>query len=198
MEQEIDSLSQSCYFIGHLKREDLKPNARGGLPMNQRAGFFFRAAALMIDIAVILILFPVLARASGDLLARLGVPLSSIDTNAGAVGVIIYDFWVLAVFYLMIEVLTSVTPGKLLLGLRVADEDGQGHSLGRRIARYLGKIGFLLLVPPFGLTESPYLVYPFLAVSAVSFLGCFLIFTPRKQTLYDRLSKTAVFRKAKS
>jgi uncharacterized RDD family membrane protein YckC len=165
--------------------------------MTKRANVLFRGAALIIDVAVILILIPPLARPSSDLLAWLGVHMSSIDTNAAAWGVLIFDFWVLAVFYLMIEVLTSATLGKLFLGLRVANEDGQGHSFGRRVVRYLGKIGFLLLVPCFGMTEDPYLVYPFLAISAVSFLGCFLIFTPKSQTLYDRLSKTAVFRKAK-
>lgn len=45
-----------------------------------------------------------------------------------------------------------------------------------------------------GLTEVEVVVYSFLAVGAISFLGTFLIFGPKKQTLYDRLTKTAVFR----
>jgi hypothetical protein len=32
-------------------------------------------------------------------------------------------------------------------------------------------------------------VFIFLAVSAISFMGTFLIFGPKKQTLYDRLKK---------
>ena len=37
-------------------------------------------------------------------------------------------------------------------------------------------------------------VFIFLAVSAISFMGTFLIFGQKKQTLYDRLTKTAVFK----
>jgi len=37
-------------------------------------------------------------------------------------------------------------------------------------------------------------IFLFLAVSAISFMGTFLIFGQKKQTLYDRLTKTAVFK----
>jgi hypothetical protein len=59
----------------------------------------------------------------------------------------------------------------------------------------LGKICFLLIIPPFGMTEVEVVVYSFLAVGTISFLGTLLIFGPKKQTLYDRLTKTAVFRR---
>ncbi|MCK7481877.1 MAG: hypothetical protein M0C28_35420 [Candidatus Moduliflexus flocculans] len=47
------------------------------------------------------------------------------------------------------------------------------------------------------MTEVALLVYPFLALGLASFLGTFLIFSPGKQTFYDRLTRTAVFKRGR-
>jgi uncharacterized RDD family membrane protein YckC len=162
--------------------------------MNKRAGFFRRFPALVLDAVFILLLILPFGRPASRLLAAIGVHLSSIDTNAGAVGTILFYFWTIAIFYLLIEVFAGATPGKLILKLKVAGEDGLPASWGRRLGRYTGKVCFLLIIPPFGMTEIEVVIYAFLALGIVSFLGAFLIFGPRKQTLYDRLTKTAVFK----
>lgn len=163
--------------------------------MLERAGFFRRFPALVLDAIIILVLVLPFGRPASRLLAALGVHLSSIDTNAAAIGTILFYSWTIAVFYLLIEVVAGATPGKFIMRLKVAGEDGSRASWGRRLGRYVGKACFLLLIPPFGMTEVEVVVYSFLAVGVFSFLGTFLIFGPRKQTLYDRLSKTAVFRR---
>jgi uncharacterized RDD family membrane protein YckC len=163
--------------------------------MKERAGFFRRFPALVLDAIIILVLVFPFGRLAMRFLEVLGVHMSSIDTNAAALGAFLYYFWAIAIFYLLIEVLVGATPGKLIMRLKVAGEDGDRASWGRRLGRYLGKICFLLIIPPFGMTEVEVVVYSFLAVGTISFLGTLLIFGPKKQTLYDRLTKTAVFRR---
>ncbi len=162
--------------------------------MNKRAGFFRRFPAVVLDAVFILLLILPFGRPASRLLALIGVPLSSIDTNAAAVGTILFYFWTIAIFYLLIEVFTGATPGKLILKLKVAGEEGLPASWGRRLGRYAGKVSLLLIIPPFGMTESDVVIYTFLALGIVSCLGAVLIFGPGKQTLYDRLTKTAVFK----
>ena len=164
-------------------------------PIKERAGFLRRFPALVLDAAIILLLVFPFGRPASRLLATLGVHLASIDTNAGALGAFLFYSWAIAIFYLLIEAAIGATPGKLIMRLKVAGVDGNPAFWGRRLGRYLGKLCFLLIIPPLGMTEVELLVYPFLAVGLASFLGTFLIFGPEKQTFYDRLTRTAVFRR---
>ena len=153
-----------------------------------------RIAAWGLDLVFIIILMVVLGQFEVDILPN----LTSIDTSAGAIAVIIYVFWTTTIFYFVIELLAGASPGKLILGLKTSRSDGEPATLGRRIVRYVGKIFLFMFIPPFGLTESDFVIWPLLALSAVSFLGAFLIFGPKKQPLYDLIAGTAVFRKEKS
>lgn len=161
--------------------------------MKERVGFIRRFPALVLDAIIILVLAFPFGRPALRLLKMLGVPLSSIDTNAAAWGTLLFDFWTIAIFVMLIEVLVGASPGKLIMRLKVAREDGGHASMGRRLGRYLGKACCLLIIPPFGMTEIEAVVFSFLAIGVVSLLGTFLIFGPKKETLYDRLAKTAVF-----
>ena len=163
--------------------------------MKERAGFLRRFPALVLDAVIIFVLIFPMGRPASRLLAALGVPMSSIDTNAAAYGAFLFYFWTIAIFYLLIEVLAGATPGKLIVRLKVAGEDGNPASWGRRLGRYLGKICFLLIIPSLGMIEVELLALSFLALGLSSFVGTFLIFGPEKQTLYDKLTKTAVFKR---
>jgi uncharacterized RDD family membrane protein YckC len=163
--------------------------------MKERAGFLRRFPALVLDAVIIFVLIFPLGRPASQLLAALGVPMSSIDTNAAAYGAFLFYFWTIAIFYLLIEVFAGATPGKLIMRLKVAGEGGDPASWGRRLGRYLGKVCFLLIIPSLGMIEVELLALSFLAVGLASFLGTFYIFGPGKQTLYDKLTKTAVFKR---
>ena len=162
--------------------------------MRERAGFFRRSLALILDAAIIFVLVFPFGRLAIRFLEALGVHLSSIDTNAAALGAFLYYFWTIAIFYLLTEVFIGASPGKLVIRLKVAGENGDRASWGRRLGRYAGKVCCLLIIPPFGMTEVAILVYSFLALGTLSLLGTVLVFGPQKQTLYDRLAKTAVFK----
>jgi uncharacterized RDD family membrane protein YckC len=163
--------------------------------MTDRLGFFRRFPAFVLDMLIMIALVFPFGRLAIRFLEALGVHMSSIDTNAAALGVFLYYFWTIAIFYLLIEVLAGASPGKIVMKLKVAGENGDRASWGRRLGRYAGKVCCLLIIPPFGMTEVKVVVYPFLAAGTVFSLGTLLIFGSRKQTLYDRVSKTAVFKR---
>jgi hypothetical protein len=84
--------------------------------------------------------------------------------------IILFTPWLL---FTLIFAVAGASPGKLLLGLRVRDEQGAKVSAGKVSVRYFGKW-----------------------ISAIPlFLGFFLAFgNPRRQALHDKLNKTIVVR----
>jgi uncharacterized RDD family membrane protein YckC len=161
---------------------------------SKRVGLGPRAVAVFFDfLAVIILAFVLLAPISG-LMQKLGFQGFSIDTSADAWAAIIYHLWFTAVLYSLIEAFAGASPGKMLLGLRVGAAAGRKAGLGRKLLRWFLKGLIFLVVPPFGLVESDIIVYPFLVLSAVTVLGLVLVLGKSRQTLYDQLSGTAIFR----
>jgi uncharacterized RDD family membrane protein YckC len=162
--------------------------------MARSASLPIRAAAGAIDILLIIVLMLFLGQWEVDFLPN----MPSIDTNAAAVAVFLYIFWLTSSVYFLFEALAGRTVGKVLLGLRIARFGGQRAGLGRRLGRALGKIGVFLFIPCFGLLESDLLIWPFLAVSLISILGSFLILLPNRQPLYEILTRTVVVPRKKA
>jgi uncharacterized RDD family membrane protein YckC len=161
-----------------------------------RAGIGRRLAALLIDIVLIISFAVVLARPILKVEGWLGlVRFASIDTNAGAWMAIILILFGATWGYLLIEVIASATPGKLILGLTVRCADGLPAGIGRRLARYFLKASGLLIVVPFGMVENMFIAPIFLCLGLSSLAGLFLVFGKNRQTLYDILSRTAVYRR---
>jgi len=163
---------------------------------SRRVGFGPRAGALLLDFVAVVFIGLFFSFAIKWLMDQLHLLKFSIDTNAAAWAVIIFHLWFTAVVYSILEGLAGASLGKLLLGLRVGRADGRKAGLGRKLLRWLLKGLTLLFIPCFGLIENEFVIYPFLALSLISILGLFLVFGKEKQTLYDRLSGTAVFRRA--
>jgi uncharacterized RDD family membrane protein YckC len=159
-----------------------------------RAGIGRRLGALLIDIVLIISFAAVLARPILRVEGWLGlVHFSTIDTNAGAWMAIILILFGATWGYLLIEAIASATPGKLILGLTVRRADGLQAGIGRRLARYFLKATGLLIVVPFGMVENMFLAVTFLCLGVASLAGLFLVFGKNRQTLYDILSRTAVY-----
>ena len=161
---------------------------------NKRVGLGPRAVAVFFDfLAVIILAYALLSPISG-FMRSLDFLSFSIDTTGDAWAAIIYHLWFTAVLYSLIEAFVGASPGKMLLGLKVGAAAGRRAGLGRKLLRWFLKGLIFLIVPPFGLVESGIIIYPFLTLSAVTFLGLFFVLGKSRQTLYDRLSGTAVFR----
>jgi uncharacterized RDD family membrane protein YckC len=160
-----------------------------------RANFGQRVAALLIDAAGVAITAIIFGKPLFNLADSLGlVTFASIDTSAEAIMIIILSLWSAAWVYMLSDV-AAATPGKALMRLTIRREDGHRAGLGRRLGRYLLKCSALLVVLPFGIVENIVASGLFLLLGLAAIPGYLMILGSGRQTLYDRLSRTAVYRR---
>jgi uncharacterized RDD family membrane protein YckC len=98
--------------------------------------------------------------------------------------------------YSLIEAMFGASPGKMIIGLQIAYEDAAHGDMNlfmkRWIMKNLSSILSLLYVT-FGISFLNTLG----GMMSMAFLvGCFFVFSDKKQGLHDILSKSAVFRKS--
>ncbi len=139
------------------------------------AGFWQRAAALVIDGIVLSAVVAVIAVASGiDVLPAGLVPQMDPDQGASPMA----DFVVIGtgmVYYAVLEgTPLQASLGKLALGLKVTDDEGQRIDIPHAAGRYLAKV-----------------------ISALPLLAGFIMaaFTRRKQALHDLIFGCLVLRR---
>jgi uncharacterized RDD family membrane protein YckC len=109
----------------------------------------------------------------------------------GLLGTIIGPY--IASFIIMIlECCTGITPGKLMLGMKVSNADGSDANLGSIVTRGLLKYQYTWVVIVGIFTGLDFLVTISGILSIVMFFGIFLIFGEGRQTLWDKMAKTTV------
>ncbi len=149
--------------------DPLRPAPGAGRDATAYAGFWRRAAATLIDLAVVGIAILLLALAV--------VTGFEINRDRWGVGDLVYWVGNVVLFWLYFAGLESgrrqATLGKRLLRLRVIDLDGEPISFGRATLRHFAKL--LSLLP---------LTAGFIAVA----------FTPRRQGLHDIIAGCLVLR----
>ncbi len=133
------------------------------------AGFWLRAGAAIIDIIIVLIINFIVGFIFGIVLGAVGM-----RNAAGTVGFLIGVADNLIYFSLLESSVNQATVGKMALGLKVTDLNGNRISLGKALGRTLSKY-----------------------VSAfILFIGYIMAgFTERKQALHDMMVGTLVFKK---
>ena len=85
-----------------------------------------------------------------------------------------------SIFFYVLEGFTGQTPGKMILGITVANMNGEKATIDKLLLRafikitgsFVGIIGFII------------------------FIGCFLVLGEKKQALHDIICKTAIFKKS--
>ena len=132
-------------------------------------GFWRRVLAYGIDLALVFVASAVIGVVSGLAAVLLHMPPQEVRLFDGILGFVIGFLY----FPLLESSEYGATFGKLWLGMRVVDEDGEQISFGRALVRYFAKILSGLLV---GLG--------FLIVGV----------TPRKRGLHDMIAGTMVMR----
>lgn len=116
----------------------------------------------------------------GDLLARIIPSL----TLAAVIGPISYS---------LIEGLSGASPGKRIMRLLIATQDGRAGSTSLFLRRWAVKnasavFNFIALVPTLGFMEF------FGSITAfIIFIGCFFVLSESKLALHDRIAVTAVY-----
>ena len=176
--------------------------------MKQRAGFGPRLVALIIDVLLltaISLVFGLMAGSASSVIAHKVFHLDAASTDPGTailasgmlgVGVFLLVTALMATFlslpYNLMEAFFGWTPGKLVMGLRVKNEDGSSPSLGQVFARWLIKHNAILiaLLTFIGLAPAAF-VAPLL--QALVFGGCFLALGTARQALHDQMTHTAVY-----
>jgi uncharacterized RDD family membrane protein YckC len=140
------------------------------------ASFRRRAAAFLIDVVIMSLLFVALAGALEPLLARLGW----VRRSAGIVFSLNHGWyniaWVVAYFGLFTYFGRGRTPGKALLGIRVVSLSHERLSLWHSLERALGYGASML---EFGFGFLQYFIHP------------------NKRTVHDRIADTIVVRQAR-
>ena len=97
---------------------------------------------------------------------------------------------------IFVEGITGNSAGKLLLGMRVVLSDGAGADIGHRLLRTLYKYSFMILCAAGILTGTSAIFFAGLVLALVIGVGCFFVSGKNRLSLHDRLSGTAVIRKA--
>ena len=171
--------------------------------MDKRIGFGARFGAWVIDAIAVCMLTGIAAVAVGGTLgAKVGAEQSggSRPENAvfgGIVGSIV-GLIVLAPIigsiYFLVEGMTGLTPGKMMLGLRVGMADGTRAPMPRLLLRYVCKHPHFVFGVVGLLTFTPFSWFAAF-LGPISFLGCFAALGERKQALHDLIAGTAVYLK---
>lgn len=173
--------------------------------MENRIGFGKRLGALLLDCVIVGVLVVLLGGAVGGMLGLTagGLAAAGEDAAAGAmsgaaIGAILGMVAAMAVIglvYFLLEGFTGYTLGKLLLGIRIANEDGSQAAVSTLLARWaLKNINFVLTVAAV-MTGVELLRVLGNVGGLVILVGCFLVLGVSKQALHDRIVKTAVYPK---
>jgi uncharacterized RDD family membrane protein YckC len=147
----------------------------------KRAGFWIRTLALAIDLAAYLVLVAVLA---------VTTRFSARTAN-----------WVYCLAWLAyssFEMVFAATPGKMLLRLRIANQDGSPASGWKLSLRWSTKqlpfiLGLMLLISPVGLVRMLAGLMEYLLI-----IGCLFASTDLRLTWHDEWAYTAVYRRPKA
>ena len=176
--------------------------------METRIGFGKRLGALLLDCVIVAVLVVVLGGMVGGML---GLTAGSVmgasgggDAASGAMGGAMLGSImgmsaaaaVIGLAYFLLEGFTGYTVGKLLLGIRIANEDGTQAAVPTLLSRWAVKnINFLLTVVA-TITGISALTTLGKLGGLVVFVGCFMALGMSRQALHDRILKTAVYPKA--
>ena len=135
---------------------------------------------------------------SSDLLELYG-PMEENLTAAGlenGVEGLLGTMAMMGILYPMVEGLTGASPGKWLLGLRVANADGQPGGLPLYMKRFSIKFIRPLLIAMGALSGVSALGWMSGPAGLVISLGTLMLLAPHRQALHDKLALTAVFEKS--
>jgi len=179
--------------------------------MEQRIGFGKRLGALCLDVVFVWVLAWLGGTTIGGMLglaggAALGSTMgSAADSTAAAMAAMggilgaVFGFLV-AVFligtvYFLIEGFTGYTLGKLLLGIRVASDDGTAAPVTKLLGRFVIKNIAYVLGLAAALTGVRVLGTLGNLGGLIIFVGCFFVLGMKRQAFHDMIMGTAVYPK---
>ncbi len=175
--------------------------------MENRTGFGPRLGAYLLDLVLVGIISAILApiigfggaaagasmgSASGDFEAATGAATGFLGGLMAAMAAV----YVIGVVWFLLEGLTGFTIGKLIVGIRIGNDDGTKAGIGKLMLRYVIKnISFLFGMLAFA-SGVRFLNNLGSLLGLIIFIGCFFVLGAKKQAFHDMIAKTAVYKKS--
>jgi uncharacterized RDD family membrane protein YckC len=178
----------------------------------KRVGFGPRLGAMLLDALLLIILIPlvtwsIVTYGASEFLMQKGIDaLKADDDVLEMLEKTLGDFWVFyivaiaigltfSIVYHLIEGFFGASPGKMILGLQVANSDGSRANVNQFMKRWFLKnmssvIGILNLI-----MLSPVVDFIGSVIGIVIFFGCFSVLSDNKLALHDIIAGTAVYKK---
>ncbi len=164
-----------------------------------RVGFGPRLIAVLLDVGIMFVGGGIASFLFGGLLGGLtggaaaGVGGAFIGGLFGAIFGGMLLFWLLGVFYGLIEAVTGQSPGKMVMGLIIRTHDGSPAPQSTLFYRYFLKNISLILSLAGGMTGLAFLIPLGDFLGLIVFLGFFMVLGASRQALHDVMAKTAVY-----
>lgn len=102
----------------------------------------------------------------------------------------------ISMLYMLIEGFAGATPGKMILGLKIARPDGSPGDQALFLTRYLVKNSPSLLSLLAVTLNFNFLGQISTFVGMLVLFGALMMLSPERQALHDRIAHTAVFRRS--
>ncbi len=176
-----------------------------------RVGFGKRFLAWIIDAIIIIMVFSAISLSTGLFekqteigLALQGEVVFDVSQLDGEMQQEVREFsFQMALYYSVIvfvllttlEIFYGATPGKLIMGLRVANSNRTWATLKQLMFRASIKYVSILLNFLFLITTVEFISTIGSILSIVLIIGCFVALSEKKQALHDIIAGTAVFYK---
>jgi len=205
------TICRYCYAsMTEAEKEALKPSLINYTQPNQfelRAGFGLRLAATLIDQIILIAIVVVLFYFSG-FFRSIGDMINTIKDNPGSKDMIIQlqkEFMVenkvsfifsqlIPLVYYSLELFAAASLGKIILGLRIGNEDKTVSNMTSLLTRYLTKNSAGIVMLLFYMTQLSILNTLGSLIWLSLLVGYFFILALKRQGFHDMMSKTAIFK----
>lgn len=170
------------------------------------AGFIKRTAAFFLDYFLIAIISLFLGGMTNSSINLSEIHFKGIDIPQFRLAYYSVFIVLILIYYIVLEGTEQATLGKNLLGLKVVNKEGKNISLPSKFFRFLFVLIFAVSISIphlfFSMGVMP-VNYDYVFIDRANFISyiiafvCFisylcLLFSQKKQTLYDKLTKTFV------
>lgn len=167
-------------------------------PYPGRVGFGPRLGAYVIDLFIYMVIFFILLFLTGNwdkLLAAVPDFLTNPEATQEVMKAITPLSVVLSFVYYSLEIFFAATPGKMLLGLQIGNDNKTRASVITLGIRFIVKHIDLMFSALVVITTIEALNFAGSLLSFVILIGFFFVLAEKRQGFHDMLAKTAVYRR---
>lgn len=196
------NICTNCYGnLNEDERQNLNAQLFGkmaGFNNALRVGFGKRLLAFILDLIINNIILGAVFYLTGDFEAIFGA-LQSIFSDPTAFSAIQEEVMPVILFvsvvYYSLEVFLAATPGKMILGIQIADQYGETASIRALVIRFLLKHISVIFSVVYLFSEMELVNVVGGVANFIILIGCFFVLSQKRQAFHDMAAGTAVFNK---